>query len=209
MHQIWLANLPSVLLHQKKPTKDFFNINSFLELSCCPLSSASFYVMRALLGIAILLGVGTMSICVPTPAGDYIADVIAAMNTSVNPCDDFYNYACGGWIAANPLPSDAPAIFKAFNEIGDANYLIKQAILANSTGTPMGIFYASCMNTNYTNARGSEPLDAYLALIDNIQSYSDFMDSSRASALVRSCRLVQARMQRTLPSISHNSAKVA
>lgn len=30
--------------------------------------------------------------------------MIEAMNRSVDPCQDFYNFACGGWIAENPIP---------------------------------------------------------------------------------------------------------
>lgn len=26
------------------------------------------------------------------------------LNKSVEPCEDFYNFACGGWIAKNPIP---------------------------------------------------------------------------------------------------------
>lgn len=32
------------------------------------------------------------------------ARIIEAMNTSVDPCRDFYKFACGGWISKNPIP---------------------------------------------------------------------------------------------------------
>lgn len=30
--------------------------------------------------------------------------MIESLNKSVEPCDDFYKFACGGWIARNPIP---------------------------------------------------------------------------------------------------------
>lgn len=60
---------------------------------------------------------------------DIVQIIQSAMNTSINPCDDFYTYSCGGWIASTPLPPDEDAIFKSISGIENNNQLILKSIL--------------------------------------------------------------------------------
>ena len=45
---------------------------------------------------------------------------LSAMNKSANACDDFYQFACGGWITSHPLPADRAA-YGRFTEVDDRN----------------------------------------------------------------------------------------
>ena len=51
-----------------------------------------------------------------------------AIDKSVDPCTDFYHYACGNWLKKNPIPPDQAA-WGRFNELHERNQIILRNIL--------------------------------------------------------------------------------
>lgn len=88
------------------------------------------------------------------------------MDPMANPCVDFYQYACGGWMANNPIPPDE-STWGQFNELADRNRAILRSILEKAAADSpartaveqkIGDFYASCMDEQTIEKLGLAPL---------------------------------------------------
>lgn len=108
-----------------------------------------------------------------------------AMDTTVQPGDDFYQYVSGSWIRQNKIPDDQSG-WGGFYTLYDANQQKLKTILDDlsakkdhtrgSKEQKTGDFYASGMDTVAIEKAGYDPLKPMLRKIDSVKDYHQLLD---------------------------------
>src|SRR5215813_5472540 len=130
---------------------------------------------KSLITILLLVALGVATVLGQTGHGFDQAN----MDKTAAACTDFYQYANGGWLAANPIPA-AYSSWGVANLLDERNKDVLHEILeaaAKNTDAPkgsseqkVGDYYATCMDEAKIEAEGLKPLDQELALIKGIDN---------------------------------------
>jgi putative endopeptidase len=105
------------------------------------------------------------------------------LDKTVAPCANFYQYACGGWLAANPIPPEY-ATWGRFNELADRNRDVLHDILEKASKPDpkrdvihqkIGDFYTACMDEMHAEAEGAKPLKPTLDRIEKVHDSSSLV----------------------------------
>ncbi|GAC1416363.1 MAG: M13 family metallopeptidase [Burkholderiaceae bacterium] len=115
------------------------------------------------------------------PVGTALVLEPQTMDREADPCIDFYQYANGKWLAANPIPADRSR-FTAYDEVSERNLAALKAIVED-TGKPgtagttasrlVGAYYRNGMDEARIEAAGAAPLAGELARISALRDRTE------------------------------------
>ncbi|XP_072587170.1 membrane metallo-endopeptidase-like 1 isoform X4 [Vulpes vulpes] len=144
-------------------------------------------VTGALVALGLLYAANSRAIQEPKEMGEICTTpgcVIAAsrilqnMDPSREPCDDFYQYACGGWLRRHVIP-ETNSRYSIFDILRDELEVILKGVLENATAQDRPavqkakMLYRSCMNESVIEKRDSQPL---LNILDVMGGWPVTMD---------------------------------
>src|SRR5580704_15101738 len=101
-----------------------------------------------------------------------------SLDKSVDPCNDFYKFACGKFAANHPIPADEPGVdqFYALENVNTQalNGILNKAAAGGAGRSPdeqkIGDYYKACMDTDAIDAKGLAPVEPLLKEIDGVTS---------------------------------------
>ncbi|MBL4636663.1 MAG: M13 family metallopeptidase [Kofleriaceae bacterium] len=100
-----------------------------------------------------------------------------ALNREISPCDDFYQFACGGWLEKTEIPADKSR-YGRFTQIYERNEVVLHSILdearAKTLKSPVsekiGAYYGACMDEAAVESAGTKAITPLMAIIKSVKN---------------------------------------
>ncbi|KAF8580903.1 zincin [Ramaria rubella] len=109
------------------------------------------------------------------------ASILTSLDTTQDPCEDFYGFANGGWLKANPLPNDKGS-YGSFEEVTVQNQRTIQQILTKNSSSFMSPdaetliklqdLYQSCLAEDFMDSLGINPLKDVVNMVKKLFNIS-------------------------------------
>ena len=121
----------------------------------------------------------------PAVGQEVAQEVLSNLDTSVSPCDDFYRFACGGWLDRTEIPPDESR-FGRFHVLRERNKAALQRILdeaaadTQATGDrgKLGQFYRSCLDEAAIEKNDIAALQSSFEAIDGVRNLETLMSAA-------------------------------
>jgi endothelin-converting enzyme/putative endopeptidase len=105
---------------------------------------------------------------------------VSAMDRSADPCLDFYQFSCGGWMKNNPIPADQTS-WSVYGKLYVDNLTYLRSLLEqaateksrNAVTQKIGDFYAACMDEALVEKLGAKPMQGDLTAVQSVKSVKE------------------------------------
>ncbi|HPL06448.1 MAG TPA: M13 family metallopeptidase N-terminal domain-containing protein, partial [Bacteroidales bacterium] len=133
--------------------------------------------MKKIVFTLIIAGL-SMSSCIDKKTTGVPGIDLTDLDTTMSPAEDFYQYACGGWVAKNPLPAEY-ARYGSFDQLAENTQKQLQELVLEldastqpegSVARKIAMLYHSAMDSVKLNAEGIEPIRKDLEQIKALEN---------------------------------------